>query len=385
MLPLFTASRLDTIFRCPGAATLPYVEERERNPAFALAGTEEHARLLGENLPQNLRDWLRADTADAPIFEQSFTVDFAADPPISRVSDYSAVSSPTISGGTPDAYALTRTKEGLILRVPDLKTGVGHAGGSLPQPGDSWQLRYYALAVLLSHHWPASESLVQCTVAWWIRDFEAECYAQPDVPPEEREHIWTIREAVLPESLLLESIDRLRELTTQLSQHPASIWREGSWCESCSAFRACPVQRSPVERLGIALDTATTILTEEHAAAVASALPSVRALLEQSERFLERYVASQGPIRLQSGRLLSRERLVRKRITPLALPILSKEYPEAYPAMVRHSTNLTQIAHALGEQVPGSKTREVLRLLRTVPGAVEENSTFSLRERKGES
>lgn len=386
--PLFTASRLDTIFRCPGAATLPHVEERERNISLAQAGTSEHASLLdSDRLPPNLSQWLNPDNDFfvAPVFERSHTVDFSTDPPTVGISADYAVFTPTTSGGTPDAFTVRSTPAGLVLRLPDLKTGVGHAQGTLPPPQDSWQLRYYALAVLLSQGWPASNTLASCTVAWWIRDFEAERHSQPDLEPEEREHLWQVREAQLSEGILLESIDRLRELTFVLSSTSIQpIWREGVWCENCSAFRACPVQRSPVDRLGIALGAAmetSTEVTEQHAAAVAEALPSMRALVEQSERFLDRFIASQGPIHIQSGVLLTRERIVRKHITDGALSILAEEYPDHHRLMVRESTSLSRIAQALGEAVPGKRTAEVLQLLKT-RGAVEEIPSFRLRLRK---
>jgi len=389
MKPLFTSSRLDAIFRCSGAATLPHIEEVERDDAAALAGTREHAAVLGPALPENLYQWLLE--AGKPVFEQSFLMDFSdvAQPqaeavmqPTSKTADrYVEVLRATTGAGTPDAYAITVNEQGIKLRVGDLKTGAGQAAGLLPSPERSWQLLSYALSILAKHHWPTSGAqITDCQVAFFTRDYEAEYSAQPDSDPVDRDHLWRITFAPLDEQQLLQALESLNELTHRLTRN-LPVWREGAWCSRCTAFRACPVQKSPVQRLGIALDSAETTLTEEDAAQVATALPAVRTLLDQAEKFLDRWCATRDLPLVDTGTMLRREKRTRQVFTSEAPALLKRLLPDLAPTMLRESVSVGRIAEALGESVPGPLTTELLAHLKRA-GVLQETSSFFLRNKK---
>lgn len=94
-------------------ATLPHIEEVERDEATALAGTREHAEVLGPALPENLYQWL--SEAGEPVFEQPFLMDFSdiahpqaeavMQPAKHKTADrYVEVLRATTGAGTPDAY-----------------------------------------------------------------------------------------------------------------------------------------------------------------------------------------------------------------------------------------------------------------------------------------
>ena len=390
MKPLFTSSRLDAIFRCSGAATLPHIEEVERNDSTALAGTREHAEVLGPALPENLYQWL--SEAGEPVFEQPFLMDFSdvAQPQAEAVTQparhktadrYIEVLRATTGAGTPDAYAITVNEQRIKLRVGDLKTGAGQAAGLLPSPERSWQLLSYVLAVLAQHNWPASGAqITDCQVAFFTRDYEAEYSAQPDSDPQDRDHLWRITSASLDEQQLLQALESLNELTHRLTRN-LPVWREGAWCSRCTAFRACPVQKSPVQRLGIALDAAETTLTEQDAAQVATALPAVRTLLEQAEKFLDRWCATRDLPLADAGTVLRREKRTRQVFTPEAPALLKKLLPGLAPMMLRESVSVGRIAEALGESAPGPLTAELLAHLKR-SGVMEEMSSFFLRNKK---
>ncbi len=388
MKPLFTSSRLDAIFRCSGAATLPHIEEVERDEAAALAGTREHAEVLGPALPENLYQWLLA--AGEPVFEQPFLMDFSdvAQPQAEVVMQsaktadrYVEVLRATTGAGTPDAYAITVNEQGIRLRVGDLKTGAGQAAGLLPSPERSWQLLSYVLAVLAKHHWPASGAqITDCQVAFFTRDYEAEYSAQPDSDPVDRDHLWRITFAPLDEQQLLQALESLNELTHRLTRN-LPVWREGAWCSRCTAFRACPVQKSPVQRLGITLDSAETTLTEEDAAQVATALPAVRTLLDQAEKFLDRWCATRDLPLADTGTVLRREKRTRQVFTSDAPVLLKRLLPDLAPTMLRESVSVGRIAEALGESAPGPLTAELLAHLKRA-GVLQETSSFFLRNKK---
>lgn len=389
MKPLYTSSRLDAIFRCSGAATLPHIEEVERDDAAALAGTREHAEVLGPALPENLYQWLLE--AGEPVFEQPFLMDFSdvAQPqaeavmqPTSKTADrYVEVLRATTGAGTPDSYAITVNEQGIRLRVGDLKTGAGQAAGLLPSPERSWQLLSYTLAVLAKHHWPASGAqITECQVAFFTRDYEAEYSAQPDSDPQDRDHLWRITSAPLDEHQLLQALESLNELTHRLTRN-LPVWREGAWCSRCTAFRACPVQKSPVQRLGITLDSAETTLTEEDAAQVATALPAVRTLLDQAEKFLDRWCATRDLPLADTGTVLRREKRTRQVFTSDAPILLKRLLPDLAPTMLRESVSVGRIAEALGESAPGPLTAELLAHLKRA-GVLQETSSFFLRNKK---
>lgn len=385
MKPLYTSSRLDAIFRCSGAATLPHIEEVERDESLAVAGTREHSEVLGPNLPENLRAWL--SEAGEPVFEQPFLMDFsdveqpqAETAQRSTTDRYVEVQRATTGAGTPDAYAITINELGITLRVGDLKTGAGQAAGLLPTPERSWQLLSYTLAVLAKHNWPASGAqIADCQVAFFTRDYEAEYSAQPDSDPQDRDHLWRITSASLDEHQLLQALESLNELTHRLTRN-LPVWREGAWCSRCTAFRACPVQKSPVQRLGVALENAETALSEQDAAQVAAALPAVRTLVEQAEKFLDRWCATRD-LPLSGGGLLRREKRTRQVFTPDAPVLLRKLLPALAPIMLRETVSVGRIAEALGESAPGPLTAELLAHLKRA-GVLQEMSSFFLRNKK---
>ena len=385
MKPLYTSSRLDAIFRCSGAATLPHIEEVERDESLAIAGTREHSEVLGPNLPENLRAWL--SEAGEPVFEQPFLMDFsdveqpqAETAQRSTTDRYVEVQRATTGAGTPDAYAISINEQGITLRVGDLKTGAGQAAGLLPTPERSWQLLSYTLAVLAKHNWPASGAqIADCQVAFFTRDYEAEYSAQPDSDPQDRDHLWRITSASLDEHQLLQALESLNELTHRLTRN-LPVWREGAWCSRCTAFRACPVQKSPVQRLGVALENAETALSEQDAAQVAAALPAVRTLVEQAEKFLDRWCATRD-LPLSGGGLLRREKRTRQVFTPDAPVLLRKLLPALAPIMLRETVSVGRIAEALGESAPGPLTAELLAHLKRA-GVLQEMSSFFLRNKK---
>lgn len=372
--PLFTASGLDAIMRCAGAATLPTVEEEERDQALADAGTAEHARKLRPGgLPANLEDWLtNSGGLCAPMFEVRFFVDFS-DPASARsisadgdtsvlIGERYGVPSPRVSAGTCDAFAFAIADGAIYLRVADLKTGAGQAAGCLPPARESWQLRYYTLAVLLWLGWPEQLRLGAGAVSFWTRDGS----------PEADE--WRIEEAELNETELLEWLAQLKELTVRLTTRPAALWAEGSWCARCPKFRACPVQQSPIRKLGIPLDA--NRIGPAEARQVADAIGPARRLVEHAETVLDRYVARYGPLPVAGGRVLYRTREQRRQVTDAALPLLRAELtPEQYRVAVRESTSLARIAEAAGDKAPALLARV------QEAGAIEETVTFRLRER----
>lgn len=359
--------------RCAGAATLPTVEEDERDQALADAGTAEHARKLRPGgLPVNLEDWITCiGGLCAPVFEVRFFVDFS-DPASARnisddgctavlIGERYGVPSPRVSAGTCDAFAYAVEDGAIYLRVADLKTGAGQAAGCLPPVRESWQLRYYTLAVLLWLGWPDQLRFGAGAVAFWTRDGS----------PEADE--WRIEEAELNETELLEWLEQLKELTVRLTTRPAALWAEGSWCARCPKFRACPVQQSPIRKLGISLEGRTG---PAEARQVADAIGPARRLIDQADTFLDRYVARYGPLPVAGGRVLYRTREQRRQVTDAALPLLRAELtPEQYRVAVRESTSLARIAEAAGTSAPALLVRV------QEAGAIEETVTFRLRER----
>ena len=396
--PLFSASAIDAIMRCPGAATLPIVEIcTDESLALSTqakgAGTAEHAEVLTwESLPANLRHWLLDGWNGAPntaiIFEQRFAVSFDAllSAPVDKVNPHAL----GLSAGTPDAFAYWFDSQGLHLRVGDLKTGAGQGRGCLPHPSQSWQLRYYALAVLLWLGWspfPVAGSevghvLASVKVSFWTRDYVAEREAEPDLDPTDRAHLWRITEAPLDEQTLRESVTKLQELTKQLSYAPQNVWRVGDWCGGCRSLMACPVHKNAIERLGTATDGE---LDDAKVAEAYEALDVVRAQVAAAERSVEAYVTSKGLLPLRGDRTLTRVARKGRRVSPLALPMLKEKFPAEYPAMVRESTSLARIAQAVGEAVPGPRTAMVLGELEGTPGALVKSEGYELRVRRNGS
>lgn len=395
MRPLFTASGLDTAKQCAGSLTLPLVYDEPRDDTLSRAGTAEHAEVLtAESLPENLRQWLTETSGvdSATIYEQSFTVDFLTGESSLTSRNYidtvplrnRVLSSYT--GGTPDVFnAITVEKADgrrlIYLRLGDLKTGAGQAAGRLPRPSESWQLRYYALAVLLWLSWPTNVELGSCEVAFFTRDFDAEALAQPDVAPTDRAHLWRIESESLSDELLRDSIDELRELTRRLLAGRADF-TIGSHCATCRGFRACQAHQSPLRRLGALLEGEITDATaiEAHALIV-----SARRLIEQADRALNLYMERRGALQTRPGYVLSRERKTTRTITAKALPVLKEAYPTEYPKMVREEASMGRIASALGEAKAGPRTETALERLRAVPGAMSESVSFELRERRDRS
>lgn len=406
--PLFSASALDAIIRCPGAATLPVIEistdEDKAAAAIAMdAGTVEHAEVLSvENLPLNLMLWLIADWSEEgdTCFERRFlacyTSDVYAAPLDIAGHDIQGVDRHCLTAGTPDAFSYWFDSDGLHVRVGDLKTGAGQSAGRLPHPSQSWQLRYYALAVLLWLGWRPQSStdsmnnaevghvrLASCKVSFWTRDYLAEREAEPELDPVDRKHVWRIKEADLDEQLLSESIVKLQELTRQLTQAPSNNWRVGHWCGGCRSLMACPVHKDAIDRLGIATEGQ---LTDDKISDAYDAIDVVEAQLAAAKRSVESYVAQRGDIPMRGSRTLIRTiRKAPRRVTAAALPTLKEKFPAQYPAMVRESVSVTSIAAAMGEAAPGPRTAMVLAELETVKGAVVSGENYELRVRKNGS
>ena len=394
--PLFSASALDAIMRCPGAATLPIVEIcTDESLALSTeakgAGTAEHASVLNiDSLSDNLKEWLLPDIKstgyDVIHFEQRFAVSFDAllSAPVDKVNPHAL----GLSAGTPDAFAYWFDSQGLHLRVGDLKTGAGQGRGCLPHPSQSWQLRYYALAAMLWLGWspiPTGEVrpvLASVKVSFWTRDYVAEREAEPDLDPTDRAHLWRITEAGLDEHTLRESVTKLQELTKQLSYAPQNVWRVGDWCGGCRSLMACPVHKNAIERLGTATDGE---LDDAKVAEAYEALDVVRAQVAAAERSVEAYVTSKGLLPLRGDRTLTRVARKGRRVSPLALPMLKEKFPAEYPAMVRESTSLARIAQAVGEAVPGPRTAMVLGELEGTPGALVKSEGYELRVRRNGS
>ena len=396
--PLFSASALDAIMRCPGAATLPIVEIcTDESLALSTeakgAGTAEHAEVLTwESLPANLRQWLSDGWYGALntdiIFEQRFAVSFDAllSAPVDKVNPRAL----GLSAGTPDAFAYWFDSQGLHVRVGDLKTGAGQGRGCLPHPSQSWQLRYYALAVLLWLEWSpfhvagsaVGHVLASVRVSFWTRDYVAEREAEPDLDPTDRAHLWRITEAPLDEQTLRDSVTKLQELTKQLSYAPQNVWRVGDWCGGCRSLTACPAHKNAIERLGTATEGE---LDDAKVAEAYEALDVVRAQVAAAERSVEAYITAKGALPLRGDRTLTRIARKGRRVSPLALPVLKDKFPVEYPAMVRESTSLVRIAQAVGEAVPGPRTAMVLGELEGTPGALVKSEGYELRVRRNGS
>jgi len=377
--PLFTASGLDALVRCAGSATLPTVEEDVRDDSLAVAGTATHDRMLRSGgLPLNLEQWVTHDGQFCrPFYEVRFLVDFSDPSSVRNISagadgrsavligERYGVASPRCSAGTCDAFAYLIDGGKIYLRVPDLKTGAGQAAGRLPPPAESWQLRYYALAILLWLGWPDKLALGSCEVAFWVRDSEA----GPDA--------WRIDAAALSDELLRDSLAQLHELTVKLTSRPSSLWSEGPWCASCTKFRACPVQQSPIRKLGIAM---AGRIDEAAVRQVAESVGTAKRLVAQAETVLDRYVARYGPLSLTGGSVLHRVRETRQNLTVEALPVLRTLLTdEQYREAVREETSQARLIQAVGN----ADASRLLAHLRDVPGAIEETVTFRLRERRG--
>jgi len=398
--PLFSASALDAIIRCPSAATLPIVEIcTDESLALSTqakgAGTTEHASVLNiDSLSDNLKEWLLPDIKstgyDVIHFEERFAISFDAllSAPVDKVNPRAL----GLSAGTPDAFAYWFDSHGLHVRVGDLKTGAGQGRGCLPHPSQSWQLRYYALAVLLWLGWSPSlpdattekvgQVLASVKVSFWTRDYVAEREAEPDLDPADRAHLWRITEADLDEQTLRESVIKLQELTKQLSYAPQNVWRVGDWCGGCRSLMACPAHKNAIERLGTATDGE---LDDAKVAEAYEALDVVRAQVAAAERSVEAYVTSKGLLPLRGDRTLTRVARKGRRVSPLALPMLKEKFPAEYPAMVRESTSLARIAQAVGEAVPGPRTAMVLGELEGTPGALVKSEGYELRVRRNGS
>jgi len=385
--------------RCPGAATLPIVEIcTDESLALSTeakgAGTAEHASVLSwATLPSNLQQWLVPFNQSiinqwSVKFEQRFAVSFDAllSAPVDKVNPRAL----GLSAGTPDAFAYWFDSQGLHVRVGDLKTGAGQGRGCLPHPSQSWQLRYYALAVLLWLGWspfPVAGSavghvLVSVRVSFWTRDYVAEREAEPDLDPADRAHLWRITEADLDEQTLRDSVTKLQELTKQLSYAPQNVWRVGDWCGGCRSLMACPAHKNAIERLGTATEGE---LDDAKVAEAYEALDVVRAQVAAAERSVEAYVMAKGALPLRGDRTLIRIARKGRRVSPLALPVLKEKFPVEYPAMVRESTSLARIAQAVGEAVPGPRTAMVLGELESTLGALVKSEGYELRVRRNGS
>lgn len=393
MRPLFTGSSVDAVRRCLGAATLPKVEEDRRDPALAAAGVAEHAEVLTvKNFPENLESWIRHHYL---YFERPFVVDFSLntsrmlgeghDSELQRRPSYE-IRRLTECAGTPDVFSYRIDadplggKSKIHLRLGDLKTGAGQASGTLPPPSEAGQLLFYVVAVLLELSWPAATKLASCEVAWFTRDYEVERDAEPELPPSKRTHRWKITAEAVTEDRLLEFLTEMEEVTRRLISLDAPVWTTGSHCAGCQGFSACPAQRGPIEQLGVRL---AGPIADESIGALHSAIEAAKRLVEQGERVRDLYVQRRGgEVQTRRGYVLRQERTPHRAVTQIALPVLREAYPAEYARMVRESATIGRIAEALGEAKPGSRTEAVLDKLRSVPGALVETSSFSLRERR---
>lgn len=396
--PLFSASSLDVVSRCPAAVSIPTIEITTDDALADRAeraerGTSEHAELLTTaTLPALLMRWLVDDDPDAwtVSFEEPLIADFAwadiprfarlNDPSIDRAKLAAEMHRRPWSAGTPDACSVQIRREGecelIRIRVGDLKTGEGQGRGQLPPPERSWQLRYYVIVLLGLLGWPdvPGVCLESCEVAWWTRDYEMERAIEPDLPPEERAHMWRITPAVLTAEQLLQSRDELRQLSRQLTTGQGHAFRIGSWCASCRSLLACPAHREVVDRLGVALEGPAT---GQNLADAYEALQIVRAQVKAAEETIEAWASRLGDVPVRGG-LLRRVTRSTKRLTEHAIPFLLSN-PELKSA-VRNVASIASLSRALGEAVPGSRTAQVLdEITESDPNAVQTIRSFELR------
>lgn len=221
---LFRASALDRAgMRCPGSNTLPRV--RRGAEEAAAAGVAAHADLLRPGrLPPTAQEWLGPE----PMFERTLLVDWRRQ--TARWGSYAEAGAGE-SCGTFDAATVANSGE---VRVLDVKSGRGHAlGGALPRPSESWQLRFYACALLLLSGWTPGD-FCDARVAWLTRGDGG----------------WVLSEEQLPAEDAAETCGSLAELSSWLADDPAAVWHTGPWCSGC-APELCPVMRGAVERLGL--------------------------------------------------------------------------------------------------------------------------------------
>jgi hypothetical protein len=244
--PLYTASEIDRLMQCSASAALLQVKTTTK---AGQQGTATHAKYLKPGgLPKNCRMWLcGGDPKNAPkdsrdCFEASFEYnpDTGAGRYLgSNLEREYVLSGEGLTSGTTDVWNWWLSEDGLHVRVADLKTGFLQVAGDLPDPWESWQLRWYALAALaaLSGRFPVEEELGGYTavrlaslkVAWFLPD-DLGCIE--------------IKEAQRPftEADLETFRISLADLSERLQRQAGSSWREGLWCVRCPAFNLCPVK-----------------------------------------------------------------------------------------------------------------------------------------------
>lgn len=409
--PLFSASSLDSISRCPGAATLARFEVssddliRDRR-VKAAAGTVEHAAVLTpKDLPEDILSWL---TSGDPTWELQFESKMAldlvwGDEPRAFHLDDLRLDLPKLvkscelkpwAAGTPDVFAVRVTTEAgepeasncvavrtVSVRLADLKTGEGQASGTLPHPARSWQLRFYLLAVLLTYHWPTHPQvrLGECAVSFWTRDYEAERASQPDVPADERAHLWRCEEASLDEGLLLASLDELTSIAREVARGSSAHFRQGAWCGRCSHVLGCPAHQNAVERLGVAVHSPAG---SESLAEAFESLQVVRALVKHAEATVEAWAAALGEVPVRGGVLGFRES-TRKKLGRSAVTTLEAVRPGIVDRIERPPPSLAALSRALGEKKPGSLTAGLLdELAEYDPDSVQVVRSRELRVRR---
>jgi len=325
-------------------------------------GTKEHARYLKPGaLPSNCRLWLCGnDPANAPKSSlDRFEVAFEYDPRLSQAAYLGSnlerayeLSGPCKTGGTLDVWNWWLDADGLHVRIPDLKTGWAQSQGDLPEPWDSWQLRWYALAVvtMLLAQYPGC-ALASLKVAWFI---PIQGLGVPAIDIQEAHRDFTAAD--------LETFRRsLCELVEQLIKQAGSVWRTGPWCGRCQALTICPQQRGVVERLGATLEgeiTADTIIT------LRRSREAIKKLVAQAEDLELSYITQYGQLETRPGYVLGLQNRKNQSLAPDALDrarlVLSK-------APVKESLDIDKV-----EQNDMPKLIEA--------GAVKVSTSTSVRE-----
>jgi PD-(D/E)XK nuclease superfamily len=319
--PLYTASEIDRLMQCHGSAALHQVKTSSQAGQL---GSARHAQYLKPGaLPRNCRLWLcGGNPANAPQDSQNrFEAAFEYEPRtgIGRylgsnlARDY-VLSGPGLSSGTLDVWHWWIDWQGLHIRVADLKTGFMQIAGDLPDPADSWQLRWYVLAALASlsgRFSPEVEEVLgghesvkvaSIQVAWFLPD-ELGCVEVVEAPAFTLADLETFRLS-------------LADLSDRIEKQAGSIWREGPWCGRCPGFAICPVKRGTVDQLGLALEGP---INERTIVSIHRLAQSAKKLAESGEDMCRQWLAGNGQLPTKPGYALGLQITRRRSLAPDAI------------------------------------------------------------------
>lgn len=369
--PIFTASEIDKLMSCPGAASMAKVYE---NVKASRVGRELHHKYLRPGmLPQSMRLWLcGGDPRNAPKQAQNqFEASFEYHPVTGdarclgiNLNRFYEVTSPHYSSGTTDVYNYWWLDGLLHLRVSDLKTGYAQNRGALPDPINSWQLKWYALAIASALTMGNLDQIGSCVISFMILDESEQFTIKPN------------GEVNLTIEDLKQARESVRWLYEQITNNPGGNWSIGPWCANCQQFLSCPIQIVQFEKMGMLLEHKALITAESvrtawyHAQAAEKLAKKMKALIGT---FVEQSEGKTLPTK-PGWELRRTEGTRRTPIPDKALAVVQDIMPELAESLTSRGVTLGRLRFIMGED-----TERLLDILEE-HGAVKVTETSSIRE-----